>query len=168
MFSCSSTFSCFFLASRTCKCTYIKHDWVSKLPQCVRPHLPVAHLPHPDHQTMGSASSKLVRTSAAKSKKKPSLSGARMPQQGTNTWPEVRAQQPWASEFKDEGMHCMLLLFQRLLLLSAKQQQLEIQRDAKDPQLLANLSRLKPVDVHHHKLPTRTVRCLSSTYYRLA
>jgi len=31
-----------------------------------------------------------------------------------------------------------------------------MKRDAKDPQLLANLSQLKPVDVHHHKIPTGT------------
>ncbi|KAF8496709.1 hypothetical protein F5888DRAFT_1701989 [Russula emetica] len=83
---------------------------------------------------MGSASSKLARTSATKSGKKPSWSGASIPPHGTKSSPGARAQQPWASEFKDE----------------------EIQRDAKDPQLLANLSRLKPVDVHHHKLSTGT------------
>jgi hypothetical protein len=76
-----------------------------------------------------------------------------MPPHGTKTSPGARAQQPWASEFKDEGMP-----FSTSLVSISKRQQLEIQRDAKDPQLLANLSRLKPVDVHHHKLPTGTVR----------
>ena len=106
---------------------------------------------------MGSASSKLARASAANSGKKPSWSGARMPPHGTKTSPGVRAQQPWASEFKDEGMHRMLATSPDFI---SKHQQLEIQRDAKDPHLLANLSRLKPVDVHHHnhELPTRTVR----------
>ncbi|KAF8478920.1 hypothetical protein DFH94DRAFT_746382 [Russula ochroleuca] len=77
--------------------------------------------------TMGSASSKAARASAGK---KPSV---RMPAYEPRPSP-VRTQQPWASESKNE----------------------EIQRDAKDPQLLANLSRLKPVHVHHHRLPTGT------------
>ena len=33
----------------------------------------------------------------------------------------------------------------------------EIQRDAKGPHLLANLSRLNPVQVHHHRPPVETV-----------
>ena len=36
---------------------------------------------------------------------------------------------------------------------------LGIQRDAKDPQLLAKLNRLGPVQVHHHLLPSETVCC---------
>ncbi|KAH9989776.1 hypothetical protein BJV77DRAFT_669814 [Russula vinacea] len=75
---------------------------------------------------MGSASSKAARASAGK---KPSV---RMPAYEPRPSPVARTRQPWASESKDE----------------------EIQRDAKDPHLLANLSRLKPVHVHHHRLPT--------------
>jgi len=41
--------------------------------------------------------------------------------------------------------------------LSKNQKSLEIQRDAKDPQLMANLSRMEPVRVYHHMLPTGTV-----------
>ena len=40
----------------------------------------------------------------------------------------------------------------------------EIQRDAKDPQLLANLSRLNPVQVHHHRPPVETVSCTRTRY----
>jgi len=84
---------------------------------------------------MGSISSKVARPSATKAGKKPPWAGARVPPYETKTSPGVRAQQPWPSEVKDE----------------------EIQRDGKDPQLLANLSRMKPVEVHHHKLlPTGT------------
>ena len=100
---------------------------------------------------MGSASSKAARASPPK---KPPWAGARTPAYEPKTSP-TRAQQPWASEFKNEGESCMLLL-SNLSAFSAIPP-LEIQRDAKDPQLLANLSRLKPVHVHHHKLPTATV-----------
>lgn len=108
---------------------------------------------------MGSASSKAARASPPK---KPPWAGARMPPYEPKTSP-ARAQQPWASEFKNEGKNCTLLL-SNLSAFSATLP-LEIQSDAKDPQLLANLSRLKPVHVHHHKLPTATVSslfCLSS------
>jgi hypothetical protein len=148
----------FCLAFRTCKCTYIKHD-------CLAPRFRQLKSPSPEPSTMGSASSKIARTPAVKSGKKPSWSGARMPPHGTKTSP-AKAQQPWASEFKDEGMHCTILHSQQTLTTTV-----EIQRDAKDPQLLANLSRLKPVNVHHHqhKLPTGTVRFefVTLTTYRL-
>ncbi|KAI0003217.1 hypothetical protein BJV74DRAFT_812296 [Russula compacta] len=90
----------------------------------------------PPLTAMGSASSKAARISAAKSGKKPSWSGARPPAYDpkTSSTPPPRTRQAWASESKDE----------------------EIQRDAKDPQLLANLSRLKPVHVHHHTLQSGT------------
>jgi hypothetical protein len=104
---------------------------------------------------MGSASSKAARASAAK---KPPWAGARMPAYEPKTSPVARTQQPWASESKDEGENCTLLL--SIFPAFSATPTLEIQRDAKDPQLLANLSRLKPVHVHHHKLPTATVSSL--------
>ncbi|KAH9967832.1 hypothetical protein BC827DRAFT_1168459 [Russula dissimulans] len=83
---------------------------------------------------MGSASSKAARASAAKSAKKPSWSGARIPAYDPKTPPKSTARRPCASEFKDE----------------------EIQRDGKDPQLMANLSRMEPVRVYHHMPPAGT------------
>ncbi|KAI0282734.1 hypothetical protein BC826DRAFT_1063009 [Russula brevipes] len=83
---------------------------------------------------MGSASSKAARTasSAVKSGKNPTWAGARSPAPYPKIPPTGRARQPWASKSKNE----------------------EIETDAKDPQLQANLSRLKPVRVYHHMLPT--------------
>lgn len=43
---------------------------------------------------------------------------------------------------------------------------LGIQRDAKDPQLLAKLNRLGPVRVHHHLLPAETV-CVVVRCYKI-
>jgi hypothetical protein len=125
---------------------------------------------------MGSASSKAARASAAaaKSGKKPSWSGARVPVYDPKTSPSLRARvpaydpttppsprarQPWASESKDEGKY-YLLLGSNVFPCSNKSKKKntpEIERDAKDPQLLANLNRLGPVKVHHHLLPAETV-----------
>jgi len=83
---------------------------------------------------MGSASSKAARaaSSAVKSGKNPTWAGARSPAPYPKIPPTGRARQPWASKSKND----------------------EIERDAKDPHLQANLSRLEPVRVYHHMLPT--------------
>ncbi|KAI9508841.1 hypothetical protein F5148DRAFT_839333 [Russula earlei] len=83
---------------------------------------------------MGSALSKASRAAAARSVKKPSWSGARMPAYDPNTPSMQSARKPRASESKTK----------------------DIQRDAKDPQLSANLSRLEPVRVYYHLLPAGT------------
>lgn len=83
---------------------------------------------------MGSAPSKAARVFPVKPAKSPSWAGARVPAHGPETSPPPAARQPWASESKDEV----------------------IQRDARDPQLLANLNRLGPVRVDHHMQTVRT------------
>ncbi|KAI0255411.1 hypothetical protein BJV78DRAFT_1179929, partial [Lactifluus subvellereus] len=84
---------------------------------------------------MGSASSKVVRASSGKKCKLPSWTGARIPPLDPKVSPLPTARQPWASGTKDEA----------------------IQRDGKDPQLLANLNRLGAVRVDHHMQTVRTV-----------
>jgi hypothetical protein len=66
--------------------------------------------------------------------------------------PLPTARQPWASETKDEGSASLVPN------LHAQPNQIKaIQRDAKDPQFLANLNRLGPVRVDHHMQTIRTV-----------
>ncbi|KAH9977117.1 hypothetical protein BGW80DRAFT_835695 [Lactifluus volemus] len=83
---------------------------------------------------MGSVSSKGARTSSRKFDKVPSWTGARTQPHNPKASPLPTARQPWASETKDEA----------------------IQRDAKDPEFMANLNRLGPVRVDHHMQTIKT------------
>lgn len=106
---------------------------------------------------MGSASSKAARAYPVKPGKSPSWGGARMPAYDPKTSPSQNARQPLASESKDEGKR-------RAYIRSSSGQcsnyvpPLAILRDARDPQLHANLNRLGPVRVDHHMQTVRTVR----------
>ncbi|KAI0303364.1 hypothetical protein B0F90DRAFT_1710466 [Multifurca ochricompacta] len=84
---------------------------------------------------MGSASSKATRAYPVKTGKPPSWTGSRPPAHDPKKTSPLRAvRQPWASETKDEV----------------------IEKDAKDPHLLANLTRLGPVRVDHHMQTVKT------------
>jgi hypothetical protein len=104
---------------------------------------------------MGSVSSKGARASSRKNGKVPSWTGARIRPHEPKVSPLPTARQPWASETKDEGSASLVPN------LYAQPNQIKaIQRDAKDPQFLANLNRLGPVRVDHHMQTIRTVSFL--------
>ncbi|KAI0255370.1 hypothetical protein BJV78DRAFT_1179643 [Lactifluus subvellereus] len=83
---------------------------------------------------MDSASSKVASASSGKKGKLPSWTGARIPPHDPRVSPLPTARQPWVSEPK-------------------------MKRDAKGPQLLANLSRPRvgAVRVDYHMQTARTV-----------
>src|SRR6266702_863033 len=111
---------------------------------------------------MGSASSKAARAfPSIKPGKSSSWGGARTPAHGPKASPPPTARQPWASESKDEGRRCMHA--SEGSSLRSTFITTVIQRDARDPQLLANLNRLGPVRVDHHM---QTVRTVSQTVVR--
>ena len=109
---------------------------------------------------MGSASSKAARAYPVKPGKSPSWGGARMPAYDPKTSPSQNTSQPLASESKDEGKR-------RAYIRSSSGQcsnyvpPLAILRDARDPQLHANLNKLGPVRVDHHMQTVRTVRSVA-------
>ncbi|KAI0062380.1 hypothetical protein BV25DRAFT_1870471 [Artomyces pyxidatus] len=93
---------------------------------------------------MGSASSKAARTlPKTASKPPPSWAGTRTPGFGDAPAAEA-ARRPLASETRSEA----------------------IEKDSRDPQLLANLSRLGPVRVDHHMQTIRTQETHTNRLFR--
>ena len=80
-----------------------------------------------------------------------------MPAYDPKTSPSQTAPQPLASESKDEGKRCAYI-HSSSGRCSNCVPPLAILRDARDPQLHANLNKLGPVRVDHHMQTVRTVR----------
>ncbi|KAG6919984.1 hypothetical protein DXG01_013333 [Tephrocybe rancida] len=103
---------------------------------------------------MGGAASKAGRK-LPKRAEAPAWAGARTPHP-SHPPPERPPSDKRASENRTQGIHSLIVL-----PLFPTQVTSEIERDAQDPDFLANLTRLGPVRVDHHMEPGRTTAAVA-------